>query len=158
MSDIGIELDKLPQWAQKQIADKLIAAQNGTGSHGAPQETRTGGRKYRNTPTTVQGADGSPVRLDSKKESERFQTLLVLLRAGAISDLRLQRDFTLQEAYTTPDGNRVRAIRYRADFTYIKDGKLVVEDVKGGNATKTREYSIKKKLVREKFGVEIVEV
>ena len=157
MSDIGIELDKLPQWAQKQIADKLIAAQNGAGSHGATQETRTGGRKYRNTPTTVQGADGSPVRLDSKKESERFQTLLVLLRAGAISDLRLQRDFTLQEAYTTPDGNRVRAIRYRADFTYIKDGKLVVEDVKS-TATKTREYAIKKKLVREKFGVEIVEV
>lgn len=51
------------------------------------------------------------IRFDSKKEAGRFRELQAMLQAGLIRELRLQQDFTLQEAYTTPDGRRIRAIR-----------------------------------------------
>ena len=50
------------------------------------------------------------------KEARRFDFLIERERRGEIRDLRLQVDFTLQEAYTDMEGHRVRAIRYRADF------------------------------------------
>lgn len=89
------------------------------------------------------------------------------VRMRQIRDLKLQPQFTIQEAYTTPEGQRVRAIRYQADFSYERatepdcNGEIhwlrVVEDVKS-RATKTRVYEIKKKLLREKLGIEIREV
>lgn len=98
-------------------------------------------------------------------------------RAGTIRDLRMQVDFTLQEAYTDGEGRRVRAIRYRADFTYRRkprwptqpmdpgefadkmewDWPLVVEDVKS-RATKTKTYAMKRKLMKERFNIDIQEV
>ena len=61
-------------------------------------------------------------------------------------------------AYTDQEGRRVRAIRYRADFTYReRDGRLVVEDVKS-KPTRTREYLIKRKLMKERRGIDITEV
>ena len=53
----------------------------------------------------------------------------------------------------------MRAIRYRADFTYYEgaQGVKVVEDVKS-RATRTREYAMKKKLLKDRFGLEITEV
>ena len=91
----------------------------------------------------------------------------LLLAAGKIRDLKLQPEFTLQEAYTTLEGVRVRAIRYRADFSYERAtepdccGEVhwlrVVEDVKS-EATKTRVYAIKRKLMRERLGIDVREV
>lgn len=97
------------------------------------------------------------LKFDSKKEARRYDELSLLLKAGKIRDLRLQVEFTLQGAYTTPGGNRIRAIRYLADFTYEEHGELVVEDVKS-KATMTRVYAIKKKLLYEKYGITIREV
>lgn len=108
--------------------------------------------KYRNQKTERKG-----ISFDSKKEARRFEELMLMLQAGEISDLRLQQDFTLQEAYTTPDGERVRAIRYRADFTYQKNGEYIVEDVKS-KATRTRVYLMKKKMMLERLGIRIREV
>lgn len=108
--------------------------------------------KYHARKTTVDG-----ITFDSEKEARRFGELKLLLRAGEIKNLKLQQDFTLQEAYTAPDGERVRAIRYVADFTYEENGELIVEDVKS-RATKTRVYEMKRKLLREKYGVKIREV
>lgn len=72
-----------------------------------------------------------------------------------IFDLRLQVDFTLQEAYTNTNGNRISAIRYRADFTYeLPSGKLVIEDVKG---MQTQVYKMKKKMMEAK-GLHITEI
>ena len=83
----------------------------------------------------------------------------MLFRCGQIQDLRLQVNFTLQEGYTTADGERGRPIVYRADFTYRErtgDGWCpVVEDVKG---VRTKEYNTKRKMMLEKFGVKILEV
>lgn len=109
--------------------------------------------KYRNQKTERKG-----ISFDSKKESRRYDELMLMLQAGEISDLRLQQDFTLQEAYTTPDGERVRAIRYRADFAYQrKNGEYIVEDVKS-KATRTRVYLMKRKMMLERLGIRIREV
>lgn len=93
---------------------------------------------------------------------------MLLLKAGKIRNLKLQPEFTLSQAYTTPEGNRIRATRYRADFSYERKKKasnfqiaserweFIVEDVKS-RATKTRVYEIKKKLMRERFGIEVQE-
>ena len=139
---MGIDISKLSPAAQAQIARKL-------GQQMLEKERR---QKYNAQPDSR-----GDIRFDSRKEARRFDELMILLRRGDIRDLKLQPQFTLQEAYTTPEGKRVRAIRYQADFSYVTDGGLVVEDVKS-KATKTREYAIKKKLLLERFGIEIVEV
>lgn len=101
------------------------------------------------------------IEFDSRKEATRFDELMLRLRAGQIRDLRLQVQFTLKESYITPDGERIRAIRYVADFAYwanMDDRRVyVVEDVKS-KATKTAVYRMKKKLMHEKFGIIVQEV
>lgn len=145
------DVARMPGWAQEQIRRKL--GQPGGGKRG-------GGTKYHNTPTTRTAADGTTIRFPSIKEAEHYDKLMLLLNAGAITDLKLQPQFTLQEAYTTPQGKRVQAIRYVADFSYThpETGQRVVVDVKGGRATQTRVYALKRKLLLERLGVEITEV
>lgn len=133
-----------------------------------------GGRKYHNKPTERVTASGAVLRFDSQKEARRYDELAALEQTGQIRELRMQVDFTLQEAYTDGEGRRVRAIRYRADFTYRKppgEGShaaywadksgvpwvLVVEDVKS-RATRTKDYAIKRKLMKERFNIDIQEV
>lgn len=111
-----------------------------------------GNAKYRNTP-----AERAGVRFDSQKEARRYDELMVMLRAGIITDLRLQPQFTLQESYITETGERIRAVRYTADFSYRFGNKLVVEDVKSA-ATRTKEYLRNKKFMRSKFGIDIQEI
>ena len=102
------------------------------------------------------------IQFDSQKEAGRFGELLLLLKAGKIKDLKLQPEFTLQEAFKTPQGETVRAIKYRADFSYlrpVREGvdtrwERVVEDVKG---FRTKDYEIKRKLMLG-LGVKVVEV
>lgn len=141
------ELARLGPEARKQIAQYI-------------GEVKTG--KYRNIRTQV---DGIP--FDSQKEARRFIELKSLLKAGKIRNLKLQPQFTLQESYVTPDGKRVRAIRYLADFSYDRptspdqNGYIhwvkVVEDVKS-QATRTAQYEIKRKLMLERFGIVVEEV
>ena len=105
--------------------------------------------KYLNKKVVVNGE-----KFDSKKEKMRFDELLLMEQAGEITDLKLQHDFTLQEAFTTTDGERVRAIRYRADFTYYDSaGNWIIEDAKG---MKTDIYKLKKKMMAQK-GYRIIE-
>lgn len=113
--------------------------------------------KYRNV-KAVRGG----IKFDSQKEANRYDELMAQLGAGEIKDLRLQPEFTLQEAFKTPQGAAVRAVRYRADFSYyrrVKEGvdtrwARVVEDVKG---VRTEGYQLKKKLMLGK-GIEVVEL
>jgi hypothetical protein len=71
----------------------------------------------------------------------------MLERAGVIKELKLQPKFLLQEGFER-DGKKYRAIFYIADFEYIKDGKRIVEDVKG---MKTDVYKLKKKMFLKKY-------
>ena len=123
--------------------------------------------KYHNRKAVRITAEGNTLEFDSQKEARRYDKLVMLLAAGKIRDLKLQPEFTLQEAYTTLEGVRVRAIRYRADFSYERAtepdccGEVhwlpVVEDVKS-EATKTRVYAIKRNLMHERLGIDVREV
>ena len=116
--------------------------------------------KYHNRKCTVT-IPGSvkQITFDSVKEARRFGELELMKNTGKIRDLRLQVNFTLQEGFTTAAGERVRPIVYRADFVYQEPSptgwRTVVEDVKG---VRTKEYSMKRKMMLEKFGVKIQEV
>ena len=157
---MAINLSDLPPKYQQQAVEKYMKQQKRRGpapSAAAVQNTDRAA-KYRNTPTERVTASGAVLRFDSQKEARRYDHLILRQQAGEIRDLRLQVDFTLQEAYTDQEGRRIRAIRYRADFTYReRDGRLVVEDVKS-RPTRTREYLIKRKLMKEQRGIDITEV
>lgn len=106
--------------------------------------------KYKNE-KTQRTYGGKVYAFDSKKEAERFDELVLLLKAGKIEKLALQVPFTLQEGFTNADGQKVRPIKYVADFVYLEHGvidKWIVEDVKG---YKTAEYRLKKKLFEYKY-------
>ena len=113
--------------------------------------------KYGNVKTVRNG-----ITFDSRKEAARYDELMLMLRDGEIENLRLQPEYTIQEAFTMPDGTKVRALRYRADFSYrrkVREGPdirlvEVVEDVKG---YRTKDYEIKKKLLMGR-GIKIEEI
>jgi hypothetical protein len=98
--------------------------------------------KYRAIKTVV-----DDITFDSKKEARRYVQLKLLVRAGAISELKLQPRFDLII-------NDCKCGFYKADFDYIENGKRVVEDVKG---MKTPVYNLKKKLVKAIYGIDIFE-
>ncbi|MBQ8836438.1 MAG: DUF1064 domain-containing protein [Clostridia bacterium] len=118
--------------------------------------------KYHSRKVTTNG-----VTFDSAKEAKRYGELLLLEKAGAISDLRRQVEFVLIPAQREPDipgkhggivkrGKTIeRKVSYIADFTYTENGKQIVEDVKG---FRTPEYKIKKKMMLYFHGIRIREV
>lgn len=101
---------------------------------------------------------------DSRKEMQRHKELLILEKAGKITDLKRQVSFTLlpgQREIIEKDGvtkiGKVieRGVYYTADFVYWENGKLVVEDVKG---VKTRDYILRRKMMLYFHGIRIREV
>lgn len=168
-----MDISRLSPAAQKQILDKL-RAQQGLGAaatpvagskHGASAEqvrSKYGAKKAQRTTES-----GAVITFDSQKEARRYDELLLMQQAGQIRGLRLQPQYTLQESYVTPEGERIRAIRYVADFSYqeLRRGAggvneswhRVVEDVKS-TATRTREYEIKRKMLAALHGIRIREV
>ncbi len=106
--------------------------------------------KYKSRKVTVGG-----ITFDSRKEYTRWVELILLLKAGRISDLKRQVKYELIPSQRI-DGKVVeRACSYVADFVYTENGKTVVEDTKG---FKTPEYIIKRKLMLYIHGIRIVEV
>ncbi len=112
----------------RKLLRKLIAAGATISGPASPAPT-----KYRNQKTVV---DGAPF------------DLLLLEKAGAISTLSRQVPFLIVI-------NGVRVCKYTADFTYIENGVLVVEDAKG---VRTTAYKLKKRLMKAVHGIEIHEV
>lgn len=98
-------------------------------------------------------------KFDSKREANRYAELLLLEKAGVISDLQRQVSIRLIPGqYETINGKRrcvERECRYVADFVYVENGKKVVEDTKG---FKTKDYIIKRKLMLWVHGIKIKEV
>lgn len=99
--------------------------------------------KYRNVPTYVDG-----IRFASKLEAKRWGQLQQLERAGVITHLTRQPKFPLRV-----NGDLI--CRYVADFSYRENGELVVEDSKG---VRTREFIIKKALLKSLYGYDVREV
>ena len=162
------DIRRMAPWAQEQVAVQMVR-RGGTSRTPSPtfrsggwQETSpcpTGDGKYHAKKAVRLMPNGEKHVFDSQKEARRYDELAMLAAVGVIRDLRLQVQFTLQESYISAEGNRVRAIRYVADFQYFDcvAGEIVVEDVKS-KATKTRVYEVKKKLMAERYGIAIREV
>jgi hypothetical protein len=98
--------------------------------------------KYRAIKTVV-----DDITFDSKKEARRYIQLKLLVRAGTISELKLQPRFDLII-------NDCKCGFYKADFEYIEDDKVVIEDVKGYH---TPIYNLKKKLIKAIYNIDIFE-
>lgn len=107
---------------------------------GPPAKKR---RKYGNVPTTVDG-----IKFHSKREAKRYGELVFLVSQRKISGLELQPYFQFVV-------NGVMIGSYRADFGYVENGKLVIEDVKG---VKTQQYRLRKKLLLALHGIAVKEV
>lgn len=123
--------------------------------------------KYYNIKTKA--SDGNV--FDSYKEARRWEQLLLLQKAGEITDLERQVTYELIPAqYETIErysktGRRLqdklrlveRKVEYVADFVYhdAKTGELVVEDTKG---VRTKDYIIKRKLMYAVYAIKIKEV
>ena len=98
--------------------------------------------KYGNKRTTVNGHSFA-----SQREAGRYQELVLLLRGGYISDLRLQVRYPLSV-------NGVKLCTYTCDFAYKEAGVEIIEDAKG---FRTPVYRLKRKLVEALYGVVIRE-
>lgn len=103
---------------------------------------------------------------DSHKEAKRYRELTLLEKAGEINDLQRQVKFVLIPTQREPDtkGKRGGTIKgkvlerecaYIADFVYMENGERVVEDTKG---YKTKEYTIKRKLMLYIHNIRVKEV
>lgn len=98
------------------------------------------GSKYKNKKSERDGRV-----YDSKREADRHSELKILQQAREIAH------FFEQVAFELPGG-----VRYVADFVILHlDGSYTVEDAKG---FRTDVYIMKKKLMRETYGIEIEEV
>lgn len=121
--------------------------------------------KYGNKKVTQDG-----IFFDSKKEARRYAELKMLLKAGEITELEMQKPFELIPAQFESfprygkNGKRLtdgkhcieKSCVYKADFVYKnKAGETVVEDVKG---LRTKDYIVKRKLMLYIHGIRIVEI
>lgn len=108
---------------------------------------------------------------DSYKEAKRWEQLLLMQKAGEITNLQRQVKYELIPAqYETyerygkqgqrlKDGIRLveRKVEYIADFVYTitETGETIVEDVKG---MRTKDYIIKRKLMYAVHTIKVKEV
>ena len=84
---------------------------------------------------------------DSIAESRRYKELKLLEQAGSIKNLELQPRFLLQEGFRK-NGKTFRKIEYIADFQYLENGKIIIEDVKG---KETEVFKLKRKLFEHEY-------
>jgi hypothetical protein len=103
----------------------------------------------------------------SRKELRRYEELLLLEKAGQIHNLQREVKYLLIPSQMEtiwkngkPRQGKVieRECSYIADFVYEENGQTIVEDVKGGSATKTDAYVIKRKLMLYVHGIRVREV
>lgn len=89
----------------------------------------------------------------SKAEAKRYTELKLQRDAGLISMLDVHPVFPLEI-------NGVYIGRFTPDFSYTTGTgcQIVVEDVKGGRATKTEAYSLRKRVFQACYGIKLTEI
>jgi len=98
--------------------------------------------KYKNIKVEIDG-----IKFDSKKEANKYQELMMLQKAGVISNLQRQVKFEV-----CPKSATERASFYVADFVYTQaDGKKIIMDVKSEITRKLAVYILKRKLVKNLY-------
>lgn len=119
--------------------------------------------KYNNKKVEVDG-----IIFDSKKEAKRYKELVLMQKAGEISELQRQVKYVLIPQQRKPDiigprGGVKRGVvlekecSYIADFVYFDNqlGRYIVEDTKG---FRTADYVIKRKLMLHVHKIQIHEI
>lgn len=104
--------------------------------------------KYNNKRVTEDG-----ITFDSMAERGRYRELCILQRAGEISELEVHVKYELQPKFKRGK-KTIQAITYEADFRYIENGAVVLEDVKGGKngkGTRTQVFDLKAKILQFRF-------
>ena len=139
-------LNRLGADARRQIRIAL-KSQRPTNAQSNPvvEDVSPSPSKMHNIKTKVDG-----ITFDSLDEAARYGELKIEERAGFITDLKVHKPYRLVV-------NGIHICNYEADFTYHRDGKLVVEDVKSPG-TITYAYRIKKKLMLAIHRIRIQEV
>lgn len=107
-----------------------------------PAPTQNPHRKYRNTPTTVDG-----IKFASKKEAKRYAELKLMEKAGEIGVVLRQVRWPLTV-------NGIKVGTYVADFDYNTAREYIIEDCKG---YRTPVYKLKKLLMFAIHGIKIKE-
>lgn len=107
-------------------------------------------RKYKNLKVTYNGHD-----FDSLAEKARYVQLRLMESKGLISQLQVHsKDLKYvlipKSEYKDLSGKivKLREATYTPDFTYIENGRLIAEDVKG---FKTELFNFKAKLFRSRY-------
>ena len=96
---------------------------------------------------------------DSTAEKNRYLELKLLEKRGLITDLVCHPRFEIIPSQKNDQGKTVfRAAHYTADFQYMKDGKLVVEDVKSTYTREEKDYILRRKLMFYVNGIYVEEV
>lgn len=108
-------------------------------------------RKYKNQPQEHEGH-----RFDSKLELKRYMELRTMQAAKLISELKVHPEFALHSP--DPNGTPRRVCAYIADFSYVRDGKLVVEDCKNAVTRANSTYRLKRAMLQIEYGLTIVEI
>ena len=108
------------------------------------------GSKYSNIITMVDG-----IKFHSKAEAKRYSELKLLEKAKAITNLKLQPRYTLQEKFTK-NGTNYRKIEYIGDFEYIENGITIIEDVKSLATAQDKYFGLKKKMLLKIIGDNII--
>jgi len=88
------------------------------------------------------------IRFDSKREASRYHELRYRQMAGEITHLEVHPVWDLIV-------NGAKIGKYTADFVYVENGEAVVEDAKG---VKTRDYVLRKKLMKAIYDIDIAEI
>lgn len=121
--------------------------------------------KYRNKKVSFNGEE-----FDSKRELQRFLVLKDAENKGVIQNLQKQVEFELipkieedvvihlKRKDKIQRKTIQKPIIYRADFVYEKDGIMIVEDVKISDHLLPKDYILKEKLFRWKYGFSIKRV
>ena len=126
---------------------------------------REKGKKYNNTKVEYDG-----IKFDSKKEMQRYIVLKDAENSGVISNLELQVKYELIPAVReeciehlkTKDKVKTRTLQlpitYTCDFQYLKNGVLIVEDVKASPKMLPKEFVLKEKMMFALKGIKIKKV
>lgn len=83
----------------------------------------------------------------STLEATVYQLLALWEKAGAISELKLQPRFIVQDKFKR-DGQTIRSMRYTADFQFQRDGKTIICEAKGH---KTQPYLMRRKMFLSRY-------
>lgn len=95
---------------------------------------------------------------DSQSEADRYMELLVMQKAGLVSELECHPHFDLIPSQKVPGKQTFRPHGYTADFRYIRNGEEIVEDVKSVRTREERDYIINRKLMWMLKGIYVHEV